>query len=160
MRGRNAQAGFTFIEVMSVVAIIGILAAIMAPSIKNYTARAKVSEAVLALTKCRNTVTEAYLSGGALPSAGNWGCESNATSKYVATIEVVDEGVIKVLTGSGMGDLRVAPRYITLAPLSRSGQLMNEDDDKGSSVFRWRCGSPADGTDPELMNYLPSSCRG
>jgi hypothetical protein len=58
-----------------------------------------------------------------------------------------------------MGDLRVAPKYITLAPLSRSGQRMNEDDDKGSSVFRWRCGSTLDGTDLD-PNFLPSTCRG
>jgi type IV pilus assembly protein PilA len=160
MRGRNAQAGFTFIELMSVVAIIGILTAIMAPSVKNYTARAKMSEAVLALTKCRGTVTEAYLAGGALPADNNWGCEGIVSSKYVAAIEVIEEGLIRVTTGPAMGDLRIAPKYITLAPLSRSGQRMNEDDDKGSSVFRWRCGSPADGTDTDLANYLPSSCRG
>lgn len=159
MKGRSAQAGFTFIELMSVVAIIGILTAIMAPSVKNYTARAKVSEAVLALTKCRGTVTEAYLAGGSLPADNAWGCESSLDSKYVALVEVIDEGLIRVTTGAAMGDLRIAPKYITLAPLSRSGQRMNEDDDKGSSVFRWRCGSTADGTDLD-PNFLPSSCRG
>ena len=159
MKGQQAQSGFTFIELMSVVAIIGILACIIMPSVKNYYARAKISEAILALTTCRTTIGEVYLSGTTLPDAGNWGCESVNSSKYVAAITTDESGVIKVLTGAGMGDLRIAPKYITMAPLNRSGTVMNEDD-AGNSVFRWRCGSTADGTDDGLDTFLPSTCRG
>jgi type IV pilus assembly protein PilA len=155
MRGRNAQAGFTFIELMSVVAIIGILTAIMGPNIKNYSARAKVSEALLAFGPCRLAVGEIYLSGAPLPAEGNWGCETSGSSKYVGEITVLDDGSIRVLTDK-MGDLRISPKYIFLQPMNRSGAVMN-DDDRGNGVFRWRCGGGL--TDIDL-NFLPSSCRG
>lgn len=158
MKGRGAQTGFTFIELMSVVAIMGILVCIMMPSVKNYFARAKVSEAVLALAQCRTTIGEVYLSGGSLPDANNWGCEANKPSKYVNAITTDEYGTIGVETGSGMGDLRLAPRYITMAPINRSGFVMNEDD-KGTAVFRWRCGNTVDGTDLD-PTFLPSTCRG
>jgi type IV pilus assembly protein PilA len=155
MRGRNAQAGFTFIELMSVVAIIGILTAIMGPNIKNYSARAKVSEALLAFAPCRLAVGELYLSGAPLPGEGNWGCETSNSSKYVGEITVFDDGSIRVMTDK-MGDLRVSPKYIFLQPMNRSGAVMN-DDDRGNGVFRWRCGGGL--TDIDL-SFLPSSCRG
>ena len=162
MTRRRAQTGFTFFELMLVMVILGVLAAIVMPSIKNYSARAKLSEAIIALTNCRTTVSEIYLSGGDLPtiSTGGWGCEGTSTSKYVETIAVSDEGVIKVTTSGALGDLRVSLRDITLAPLARTGLPMGPDD-SGNAVFRWRCGSTADGTDADLdVSFLPGSCRG
>ena len=160
MTRRRVQSGFTFIELLLVMVILGVLAVIVMPSIKNYSARAKLSEAIVALTNCRTTVSEIYLSGGDLPAAGSWGCEGTNTSKYVETIAVSDEGVIKVTTSGAMGDLRVAVRDITLAPLARTGLRMGPDD-SGNAVFRWRCGSTADGTDADLdVSFLPGSCRG
>jgi type IV pilus assembly protein PilA len=159
MKGRRTQSGFTFIELMSVVMIIGVLASIIMPAVKNYSARAKVSEALLALTTCRNTVAEVYLStGDTLPGADNWGCESGNSSKYVESIHTTDVGVIKVRISPAVGDGRIANADITLAPINRANQVMS-DDDVGSSVFRWRCGSSLDGTDLDL-GFLPSSCRG
>jgi type IV pilus assembly protein PilA len=162
MKGRYSQSGFTFIELMSVVAIIGILAAIMMPGVKNYVARSKVSEAVQALAACRTPVSEIFLTGApgqAFPT--DWGCaKPTGASKYVESIEVLDNAVIRVQTAAAMGDLRIAPKYVTLAPLARSGYLMTEDD-QGDAVFRWRCGAVADGTDPDIdLTFLPSTCRG
>jgi type IV pilus assembly protein PilA len=164
MKGRSGQQGFTFIELMIVVAIIGILAAIVMPNIKNYSARAKVSEAVFALSGCRTPVSEIYLAGGdTLPDQDAWGCEGLNKSKYVDSVSVsgnsdpLGAGIIKVMIGN-VGDLRVSTKYITMAPLNRSGQVMNADD-LGNGVFRWRCGATADGTDLEL-EFLPATCRG
>jgi len=162
LKGRSAQTGFTFIELMSVVAIMGILICIIMPNVKNYIARAKVTEAISALTACRTPVSEIFQSGssgGTFPS--EWGCEvaSGKGSKYVDSI-VVDAGIIKVLTAGAMGDLRIAPKTITLAPLARSGQVMTEDD-MGDPVFRWLCGAVADGTEESFdVSLLPSTCRG
>jgi len=165
MKGLKAQAGMTFIELMIVTAIIGILTAVALPNIKNYAARAKISEAVLALTGCRGPVQEVYLSGGdVLPDTNDWGCEGNNTSKYVEKVEVFGAGhpkgggIIRVMISGAVGDLRIASGYITLAPLNRSGTVMNEDD-LGNGVYRWRCGYPDDGTDLD-PNFLPGTCRG
>ena len=84
------QKGFTLIELMIVVAIIGILAAIALPAYQDYTKRAKMSEAILAASACRTTITEVYQAGNSAtpPGANGWGCENSAgsASKYVDTV--------------------------------------------------------------------------
>ena len=165
MGNHRSQAGFTFIELMSVLAIIGILTTIALPNIKNYSARAQVSEAILALTSCRSTVQEVYLSGGsALPAAGEWGCERGTVvgtappSKFVESITTTADGVIVVTLGAGVGDARIAIHDISMAPIHRAGHLMT-DADLGDGVHRWRCGATTDGTTVD-QTFLPSTCRG
>src|SRR6186997_888474 len=97
---RTAQKGFTLIELMIVVAIIGILAAVALPAYQDYTARAKMSEAILAASACRTSVTESTQSSSILPVAGNWGCESKTgtqVSKYVTSIATNADGGIQVI---------------------------------------------------------------
>src|SRR5215210_9138897 len=94
---RQLQQGFTLIELMIVVAIIGILAAIALPAYQDYTKRAKMSEVILAASACRTTITEVYQSGSITPAANGWGCESSSsTSKYVAKIQTTVNGKIIV----------------------------------------------------------------
>src|SRR6185312_5562179 len=103
---RQLQQGFTLIELMIVVAIIGILAAVALPAYQDYTKRAKMSEVVLAASSCRTTITEIYQSAasGGLPTANQWGCEaSTATSKYVKSIATDAVGKITV-TAQNSGD--------------------------------------------------------
>jgi type IV pilus assembly protein PilA len=155
---RKSQSGFTLIEVMIVVAIIGIIASVAMPSMRNYAARAKVSEAILILTNCRNQIQEVYVSGSDLPGADNWGCEATNPSKYVASVSTTDNGIVTVRLGNQVGDLRLAQFYVTMAPLNGAGQVMDEDD-VGTPVRRWRCGSTLDGTDLK-RDFLPQSCSG
>jgi type IV pilus assembly protein PilA len=155
---RTGHKGFTLIEVMIVVAVMGILVSILMPQVRSYQARAKVSEAVLAFSNCRNTIHEVYLSASSTPGADNWGCEVEKPSRYVERIRTDDAGVIRITLGNEVGDLRLAIHDITLAPLNGSGMVMREED-LGSPVRRWRCGSTIDGTDVK-PDYLPASCRG
>jgi type IV pilus assembly protein PilA len=157
-RTRTAQAGFTLIEMIVVAAVIGILTSVLMPSVRSYTARAKVSEAILALSDCRNVITDIYLSGSDIPGTNSWGCEVEKPTKFVERIEVQDEGKVRLTLSNEIGDGRLALYYITLMPLNGSGIPMREAD-LGTPVRRWRCGAASDGTDvkPDL---LPGSCRG
>jgi len=152
---RKVQAGFTIIEVMVVVVIIGVLATIAVRAANEYAARAKVSEAILALTNCRTLVSEIYLTADTTPGVGEpWGCEATNHSKYVDTIGVDEYGIITVGL-RGFGDLRLDFHNITMAPLDNSGALMSTM----GRVARWRCGASGDGTDVSV-DRLPSTCRG
>jgi len=155
------QRGFTLIELMIVVMIIGILTSIFVPMAKNYTIRSKVSEAILIMGQCKTVITEIVLSAGAFPGQDEWGCEVNTVSNpsanaspYVKTVSVTDTGVIKILV-TGTGSLFVDENYITMAPLDNAGNAVTE----GVNIGRWRCGSPVDGTEVRA-DFLPTSCRG
>jgi type IV pilus assembly protein PilA len=153
---RRVQQGFTLIELMIVVAIIGILAAVALPAYQDYTRRAKMSELILAASSCRTSITEVIQSTtSTLPTAatGGWGCESStAASKYVASITVTDTtGVITVAPQNISGvttSVRLTPCAAATGACAAPAA--------GTTVMRWVC-APTVATEAK---FLPGSCRG
>jgi len=159
---RYLQKGFTLIELMIVVAIIGILAAVALPAYQDYTVRAKMSEVILAMSACRTTITEVYQTGGTPPGANLWGCgevgsPSPILTKYVAGLNTDANGVIKA-TIQGI-NTDVNGKFVTLIPLATGGTAATTapGGSMGSGLFGWVCGST--GTDLD-KKYMPGSCRG
>ena len=156
---RHIQQGFTLIELMIVVAIIGILAAVALPAYQDYTKRAKVTELILAASGCRTTVSEVYQTGTLSAVAANaWGCESaSQTSKYVASVATSTNGVITVTAAAGI-DTLVTGQTVVLTPYNAAGTtaMTYTGVSGGAQIGSWKCGPG--GTFP--AKFLPGSCRG
>ncbi len=139
---RSVQKGFTLIELMIVVAIIGILAAVALPAYQDYTKRSRVTEGLALASGAKTAVTEFYSSQGAWPS-------SNTEAGLAAASAIKGDSVTSVTVGSNgvitaaMDGTKVASGNLVLTPTASVS---------GGSV-EWKCTTTLD------KKYVPATCR-
>ncbi|MBH2394191.1 pilin [Neisseria meningitidis] len=157
------QKGFTLIELMIVIAIVGILAAVALPAYQDYTARAQVSEAILLAEGQKSAVTEYYLNHGEWPSNNtSAGVASTATDikgKYVKEVKVANGVITATMLSSGVNK-------------EIKGKKLSPWAKRQAGSVKWFCGQPvtrnakandavtaATGNGKIDTKHLPSTCR-
>jgi type IV pilus assembly protein PilA len=153
---KQVQKGFTLIELMIVIAIIGILAAIAIPAYQNYTIRAQVTEGLTLADGWKTAIAEYYANTGNWPTQTQLTGTSNSIGKYESSVTVVAGGTILVTYGGNQVNAKISGCTLSLVPYTNT----NND-------VLWQCGTatPPSGTSGGTQNttvlpqYLPTSCH-
>ncbi len=155
------QKGFTLIELMIVVAIVGVLASLALPSYQDYLNRAKASEMILAADSCKKLIELAYSTSNTPIPAGTYGCERNDVSSVIAQIATGTGGVIAIkahpdLFGNSAGaQIRIKPCTVP-APATF---VACPDIEAPTRIASWVCGLTTTVSEQMSIKYLPQSCR-
>jgi type IV pilus assembly protein PilA len=144
---KNVQKGFTLIELMIVVAIIGILAAIAIPAYQDYLNRSKMSEVLAAISACKTSVSEYAAAKNKMPAnIAQSGC-SNTATMYMSALDVSGAGLIKATVGA-IADQ--AGKIVTMTP---NKDLAGTAAGDGDAIVAWKC--TYDGN----AKFVPATCR-
>lgn len=160
---RSLQKGFTLIELMIVVAIIGILAAVALPAYQDYTARAKVSEVVLAASACKTNIQEAADSGlPTAPNANGFGCGESGTtnpvsSKYVQELRTSNAGVVTAVAqnikATEVNGQTIVLKPFTNAAATTAATAATFTTGTNAPIRAWKC------TTSMNFKFVPANCR-
>ncbi|HEX7559144.1 MAG TPA: pilin [Usitatibacter sp.] len=144
----TAQRGFTLIELMIVVAIIGILAAIAIPAYQDYTIRSKVTELINAAGVCKTSVAEYYQAVGSFPTdQTKAGCSDVGTVNTLPPV-VTSAGLITVdASGTLLTQLGASTKTFSYTPTTSAA---------GAPITEWKCNT---GSTTIIPKYLPATCR-
>ena len=157
MNIQKKQQGFTLIELMIVIAIVGILAAIALPAYQDYTVRAKVSEAMVTLAEAKTTIAEFYSANNSLPdSATIAGINTDPDTDIVASLKYASDGREPILQA-------VVKQVIIPNGTDTYSFVLSGVTASGNRII-WKC-KPTDGSiavsDAAMESkYLPANCRG
>lgn len=142
---RKMQEGFTLIELMIVVAIIGILAAIAIPAYQDYTIRAKVSEPITFLDSAKVSVAEYYQSQGTMPTTQSAAGVRDSSSQYIQSVVYAPSG----------SDAQITVKLQNLGSGLNGDTIIMTGTPNAQGVIKWDC---TQGTLPN--KYRPANCRG
>lgn len=154
---KTLQKGFTLIELMIVVAIIAILAAIAIPAYQDYVIRSQVSEGATLADGAKTAVAEFYSNNGKLPpsnvSAG-LAASTSILGKYVSSVDVSTGAIVVTYNNGGkqVANKAISGKVLTFSPITGAS----------SGSIAWHCSSLTGATKPTTVpdKYLPASCRG
>ena len=144
---KKTQSGFTLIELMIVIAIIGILAAIAIPAYQDYVIRSQVSESLSLGDGSKTAIAEFYSNTGRLPGSNSSAGLANAasiTGNYVTSVTVTGTGTISVLFNATKANSKIQNAILVLSPITSVGST------------KWTCKT---GTPTIANKYLPTNCR-
>jgi type IV pilus assembly protein PilA len=157
---KKREAGFTLIELMIAIAIIGVLAAIAVPAFSNYLARARVSEAIQYAESCKTGYIEFYATRGTLPTTVSEANCPSVTTNNVASVTISTNPPSIQVTLSGAGSAlptAIQSNVIVLQPLTSAGARMTA----GQTIGNWLCAlrSSSGAASSAAMDLVPAICR-